>query len=109
MMKGEIWVSELPAKGGHVQQGYRPALIVANPTKSIATVIPITSSLAAARFPYTLGVTPTEKNGLDKPSVLLVYQLGAVDKRFLHRSIGQLDTDTLQRVDQQLKAMLQLL
>lgn len=108
MTKGEIWVSDLPAKGGHIQRGYRPTLIVADPTKAIVMVIPITSSLAATRFPYTLGVTPTEENGLDKPSVLLVYQLGAVDKRFLHRSIGQLDTATLARVDQQLKAMLHL-
>jgi len=108
MTKGEIWVSNLPPKGGHVQQGYRPALIVADPTNTIATVIPITSSLAATRFPYTLAVTPTEDNGLDKPSVLLVFQMGAVDKRFLDRSIGRLDATTLTRVDAQLKAMLHL-
>jgi mRNA interferase MazF len=108
MTKGEIWVSDLPPKGGHVQQGYRPALIVADTTNAIATVIPITSSLAAMRFPYTLAVTPTEDNGLDKPSVLLVFQLGAVDKRFLHRSIGRLDPTTLARVDEQLKAMLHI-
>ncbi len=108
MTKGEIWGSDLPPKGGHVQQGYRPALIVADTTNAIATVIPITSSLAATRFPYTLAVTPTEDNGLDKPSVLLVFQLGAVDKRFLHRSIGRLDPATLARVDEQLKAMLHI-
>ena len=103
MTKGEIWVSDLPIKGGHVQRGYRPALIVADTTKAIATVIPITSSLAATRFPYTLAIPPSDDNGLDKPSILLVFQLGAVDKRFLHRSIGRLDAATLERVDQQLK------
>jgi hypothetical protein len=36
MTKGEIWVTELPAKGGHVQRGIRPALILADATKSIA-------------------------------------------------------------------------
>jgi mRNA interferase MazF len=108
MRKGEIWVSELPPKGGHVQQGYRPALVVAEPTRSIATIIPITSALAATRFPYTLGMTPTKENGLEKPSVLLVFQLGAVDKRFLNRNIGQIDAEMLARIDQQLKDMLQL-
>jgi mRNA interferase MazF len=108
MTKGEIWVSDLPDKGGHVQRGYRPALIVADPTKAIATVIPLTSSLAATRFPYTLALPPTKENGLTKPSVLLMYQLGAVDKRFLHHSIGRIDAATLQGVDQQLKAMLHL-
>ena len=108
MTKGEIWVSDLPPTGGHVQQGHRPALIVADTTKAIATVIPMTSSLAATRFPYTIVLPPTEDNGLDKPSVLLVFQLGAVDKRFLHRSIGRLDPATLGRVDAQLKAMLHI-
>jgi mRNA interferase MazF len=108
MTKGEIWVSDLPDKGGHVQRGYRPALIVADTTKAIATVIPITSALAATRFPFTLAISPIEDNGLTKPSVLLVYQLGAADKRFLHRSIGRIDAATQQRVDQQLKAMLQI-
>jgi mRNA interferase MazF len=108
MTKGEIWVSDLPDKGGHVQRGYRPALVIADPTKAIAMVIPITSSLAATRFPYTLPLTPTAENGLTKPSVLLMYQLGAVDKRFLHRNIGRIDAATLERIDQQLKTMLHL-
>ena len=108
MTQGEIWVSDLPPTGGHVQQGSRSALMVADTTNAIATVIPITSSLAAMRFPYTLAVTPTEDNGLDKPSVLLVFQLGAVDKRFLHRSIGRLDPATLECVNEQLKAMLHI-
>ena len=108
MTKGEIWVSNPPAKGGHVQRGHRPALIVSDTTKAIATVIPITASLAATRFPYTIAVTPTEDNVLDKPSVLLLYQLGAVDKCFLHRKIGTLDAATLQQVNGQLKTMLQI-
>jgi mRNA-degrading endonuclease toxin of MazEF toxin-antitoxin module len=108
MTKREIWVSDIPAKGGHVRRGYQPALIAANATQSLATVIPITSSLSATRFPYTLAVSPTENNGLDKPSVLLMLQLDAVDTQFLHRSIGRLDAATLRRVDEQLKSMLQL-
>jgi mRNA-degrading endonuclease toxin of MazEF toxin-antitoxin module len=81
---------------------------VADTTKAIASVIPITSSLAATRFPHTLGIPPTEDNGLAKPSVLLIYQLGAVDKRFLHRCIGRIDEATLERVDEQLRTMLRL-
>ena len=108
MTKGEIWVSDLPVKGGHVQRGYRPALIIAETTKSIVTVIPITSSLTATKFRYTIPVVPSQGNGLDRPSILLLYQLGAIDKRFLHRSIGRLDPAILMRVDEQLKQMLHL-
>jgi mRNA interferase MazF len=106
MIKGEIWVSDLPPKGGHVQRGIRPALIIADATKSIALVIPFTSSLAAQRFPHTILVEPTESNGLEKPSVLLLFQLGAVDKRFLGRKVGTLDNTTLRDIDSKLRALI---
>jgi mRNA interferase MazF len=106
MTKGEIWVTDLPVKGGHVQRGVRPALILADATKSIALVVPLTSALAAQRFPHTLFVEPTRSNGLEQPSVLLLFQLGAVDKRFLHRAIGTLDAALMQRVDDKLRALI---
>ena len=106
MTKGEIWVTDLPAKGGHVQRGLRPALIIANATKSIALVVPLTSALAAQRFPHTLLLEPTALNGLEKTSVLLFFQLGAVDKRFLHRTIGTIDTSLMRRVDEKLRVLL---
>jgi mRNA-degrading endonuclease toxin of MazEF toxin-antitoxin module len=106
MTKGELWVTELPVKGGHVQRGVRPALIIADATKAIALVIPLTSSLAAQRFPHTLVLEPTMSNGLEKPSVLLLFQLGAVDKRFLHHSIGTIDAALMRRVDEKLRALI---
>jgi mRNA interferase MazF len=108
MTKGEIWGTDLPAKGGHVQRGVRPALIIADATKAIALVVPLTSSLAAQRFPHTLVLEPTTSNGLEKPSVLLLFQLGAVDKRFLHHSIGTIDAALLQRVDDKLRVLIGL-
>src|SRR5687768_16318124 len=108
MQKGEIWTSNPPAKGGHVQQGARPALILATPTKSIAVVAPITSALAVTRFPYTVAVSSTPQNGLDKPSVILVFQQGAMDKRFLHHKIGDLESSVLQQVNSHLASMLWL-
>jgi mRNA-degrading endonuclease toxin of MazEF toxin-antitoxin module len=106
MTKGELWVTDLPAKGGHVQRGVRPALIIADATKSIALIVPLTSSLAAQRFPHTLFIEPTMSNGLEKPSVLLLFQLGAVDKRFLHHTIGTIDATLMQRVDDKLRALI---
>jgi mRNA-degrading endonuclease toxin of MazEF toxin-antitoxin module len=108
MTKGDIWVTDLPAKGGHVQRGVRPALILADATKSIALVVPLTSSLVAQRFPHTMLLEPTVSNGLQQPSVLLLFQLGAVDKRFLRRTIGTLDAALLRRVDDKLRALIGL-
>jgi mRNA-degrading endonuclease toxin of MazEF toxin-antitoxin module len=81
-------------------------VIIADATKAIALVVPLTSSLAAQRFPYTMVLEPTASNGLQQPSVLLLFQLGAVDKRFLHRTIGTLDAALLRRVDDKLRALI---
>jgi mRNA-degrading endonuclease toxin of MazEF toxin-antitoxin module len=51
---------------------------------------------------------PTVSNGLQQPSVLLLFQLGAVDKRFLRRTIGTLDAALLRRVDDKLRALIGL-
>lgn len=106
MTKGEIWVTDLPAKGGHVQRGMRPALVIADATKAIAIVVPLTSALAAQRFHHTLVLEPTASNGLEKQSVLLLFQLGAVDKRFLHRTIGTIDAALMRRIDDKLRALI---
>jgi mRNA-degrading endonuclease toxin of MazEF toxin-antitoxin module len=108
MVKGEIWVSNPPAKGGHVQRGLRPALILADVTKAIAVVAPLTTSLMATRFPHTVSVAPTASNGLEQSSVALVFQLGAVDKRFLYKKIGTVEPELLQEVNEQLRTMLRL-
>jgi mRNA-degrading endonuclease toxin of MazEF toxin-antitoxin module len=64
----------------------------------IALVVPFTSQLAATRFAGTLLMRPDGLNGLSTPSVALVFQLAAQDKRnFLYR-LGELDPTTLDAI-----------
>ena len=85
---------------------YDPRLLLPTPPNPLPLVVPITSSLAAQRFPHTLVLEPTISNGLEKQSVLLLFQLGAVDKRFLNHSIGTIDAALMQRVDDTLRALI---
>ncbi|MEK7676383.1 MAG: type II toxin-antitoxin system PemK/MazF family toxin [Verrucomicrobiota bacterium] len=80
-----LWV-EFPAGAGRAQAGRRPAIVVQASTVSTALptvlLIPLTSQQDALRFPGTVLVEPDSVNGLRRPSVALVFQLTAIDKRF---------------------------
>jgi hypothetical protein len=59
---------------------------------------PLPGNQAATRFAGTLVVHPDGQNGLTVPSVALVFQLGAVDKRDCLQQLGSLDSATLDQV-----------
>lgn len=102
MRRGEFWRVRIPFAPGHAQAGDRPALIVQNDPliASLPTVliVPFTSTQAAARFSGTLAVPPDDQNGLTMPSVALVFQMRALDKRDCLQRLGILDADTMDGV-----------
>ena len=102
MKKGEVWRVRLSFGPGHTQAGERPAIIVQdgpfNATLPTVLVVPLTSTLAATRFAGTLVVQPDGQNGLTMPSVALLFQLNAVDKRECLRRLGVVDQNTLDQV-----------
>ena len=99
MTVGEIHWVEMPARGGHAQAGRRPAIIIQQ-TVTLPTVllIPLTSQQDALRFAGTILVEPDEQNGLRQPSVALVFQLTAVDKKFINARIGMVSTTVLKEI-----------
>jgi mRNA interferase MazF len=102
MKKGEVWQVRIPPAPGHAQTGQRPAIIMQVDT-FIATlptvlIVPLTGTLAAARFDGTLVIPPDPKNGLTVPSVALVFQLRALDKRHGLQPLGVLEPATLDQV-----------
>jgi len=102
MKRGELWRIRLPIGPGHTQAGERPAVVVQDdayiaklPT---VLVVPFTSTKAALRFPGTLAVQPDAANGLTLPSLALVFQLSAIDKRDCLHQLGSLDATTLDKL-----------
>ena len=102
MKKGEIWRVSLPFGPGHTQAGDRPAVIVQDDAFNISLptilVVPFTGTLAASRFAGTLVVQPDTQNGLNVPSVALVFQLSALDKRDCLRRLGMLDRNAFDQL-----------
>jgi mRNA interferase MazF len=102
MSRGETFWVELPPANGREQVGRRPSVIVQDETYAatspLVIVVPLTGAVAASRFPGAVLVDPTPQNGLERPSVALVFQVRAIDRRRVNGKIGALDTEALSRV-----------
>jgi mRNA interferase MazF len=87
---GQLFWVGLPARGGQAQTGRRPTIIAQVPsTLSTVLLIPLTSQLDALRFPGTVLIEANKENGLSRNSVALVFQLAAIDKRFVKSQLGE--------------------
>ncbi len=90
---GDVFWVEFPAGAGRAQAGRRPAIIAQDAAVSerLPTVllIPLTTQQDALRFPGTVLVEPDAINRLLRISVALIFQLTAVDKRFLDARVGR--------------------
>lgn len=103
MTRGELWVATLDPVRGSEQAGTRPVLIIQNdPLNAFlrtVVVVPFTSNLRWARFPFCVFVSATE-GGLISDSVALCHQVRSVAKsRLLHR-LGQVSDSTMTKVQQ---------
>lgn len=99
MTVGEVRWVELPARGGHAQAGRRPAVIVQSTTGLPTTlIIPLTTQLDALRFAGTILVETDSQNGLRRASVALVFQLTAVDNRYVADRLGVVSKEVLEEI-----------
>jgi mRNA interferase MazF len=69
-------------------------------------VIPITSNLKAMRFAFTLHVEPSTENGLTTPSVVMVFQMRAIDKTRIIGKLGKMSDADMKRTDRTIWQML---
>jgi mRNA interferase MazF len=113
MQRGDIVLVDLPqavGTSGHEQTGNRPALVVhsdaTSASLSIIMIVPLTSNIAAKKFAHTIEIQPSSQNGLSTPSVLMVFQLRAIDKRRIIKKLGVIEAAALELVDAEMKTML---
>jgi mRNA-degrading endonuclease toxin of MazEF toxin-antitoxin module len=66
----------------------------------LATVllVPLTSQLDALRFPGTVLVEADNENGLHRPSIAVVFQLTALDQRYLLNRIDNISRPVLDEI-----------
>jgi mRNA interferase MazF len=114
MKRGDIILVELPQAdtSGHEQEGVRPALVVhddaTNNQLSVVMIVPMTSNLKLQNFAHTILIQPSQQNGLSMPSVLLVFQLRAIDKRRIKKTLGSLEAKFMEQVNAEMKKLLGL-
>jgi len=113
MAYGDVIIVNIPRSSdqtGHEQIGSRPAIDVQSdvndPGLPTTIIIPFTSKLQARRFPHTILVNPSAYNGLSDPSVLLVFQLRALDKKRIGNKIGRLEIFYIDKLEEELKILL---
>ena len=80
MARGDMLLVALPDSDKREEKGNRPAIAVQTDStpSPMLVVVPITSSLAALRFSFTVPIEPSQQNGLTLPSVAMVFQMRAI-------------------------------
>jgi mRNA interferase MazF len=108
MARGDVLLVTLPASDGREQQGRRPAIAIQADMagEPMLVIAPVTSNLKAMRFAFTVRIEPSSQNGLTAPSIVMVFQLRAIDKSRIVRKIGQLSQADMARVDETIWQML---
>lgn len=100
--RGEIYYADLSPVVGSEQGGIRPVLIVQNDigNKHSPTVIAaaITSKKEKSQLPTHISVAASSC-GLAKDSVVLLEQVRTLDKRRLKERMGELDSSSMQQVN----------
>lgn len=108
MARGDILLVELPESDKREEKGNRPAIAVQTNVaiSPMLMIVPVTSSLNALRFPFTIKIEPSQFNGLTLPSVAMVFQMRAIDRKRIIRKIGSLESDYLMKIDAEIWRML---
>jgi mRNA-degrading endonuclease toxin of MazEF toxin-antitoxin module len=96
---GEVRWVDLPARGGRAQAGRRPAIIVQS-TTALPTIliVPLITQLDTLRFNGTVLVEADSQNGLRRASVALVFQLTAVDRRYIADRLRFVSKEVLEEI-----------
>ena len=107
MQKGEIWIVDLSDGKGHEQKGSRPALVMGRANK-LTVVLPLTSQMDRAQFPFTELIERTPTNGLGADSLALIFQIMALDDQRFKQCLGTISKEKQVIVDKLLVDLLKL-
>ncbi|MCW6051324.1 type II toxin-antitoxin system PemK/MazF family toxin [Lyngbya sp. CCAP 1446/10] len=100
-MLGEVYLADLNPTRGSEQAGIRPVITVQRDTldrfTTTVVVVPVTSNLRRAKIPGTM-ILPAGEGGLTQDSVVLCYQVVALDRQRLIKKLGNISADYLSKL-----------
>jgi len=74
----------------------------------MAIVLPITETIDREKLAYTYRITPNYKNGLKEESIVLIFQMRAIDKERFAKKLGELEEEDIKSIAEILRDMLKL-
>jgi len=111
--RGEIYLTALDPTLGREIQKTRPALVIQNDVSNrlsdISIVAPTTSTVRFPLNPVHVLLAADENTGLSVTSVALLNQIRAVDRLRFVKRLGEIDEQTLERIDEAIKISLGLI
>jgi len=108
--RGDVWTVNLEPVVGSEQGKARPALIIQNDIGNQYSPVLIVAAITSgdeARFDVEVAVKAPE-GGLQHDSLVLLNQIGTVDKQRLGRCWGRLSPQSMRRVDEAIQISLGL-
>lgn len=101
IVRGDIFMVNLPDRDGSVQGGIRPAIVTSNDYNNkycnTVNVVPLTSQLSKANYPMHVAIGV--ENGVDRESVALCEQETTINKNRLLTYIGHCTEQTIKRLE----------
>jgi mRNA interferase MazF len=98
MIQGEIWQADLNPYKGSEQGGSRPVVILSgnllNRYLPVVIIAPLTSKIK--KYKGNPVLIPSEKNGLNDESELLVFHIRSISKHRLVKKIGTINKEDLE-------------
>lgn len=112
MTRGEIWWVDFGLAYGSMPQGRRPAVIVQNDNFNAShimttVVVPLTTNLMLAEHKDNILLEKTVTK-LSKDSVVLIPQIGVVDKTCLVEKVSKLSPSIMLEISHALSDLLAL-
>lgn len=104
--RGDIYRTDLNPVFGSEQGGYRPVLVIQNNTGnrfSPTVIVAAITSRSKHKLP-THVMLPTEIEGLERDSVVLLEQIRTIDKKRLDSYVGTLDNEFMKKIDKALNS-----
>lgn len=110
MARGDILLINLPSSDAREQSGRRPAVAVQTAVSGepMLMIAPITSNLNALRFKFAVRIEPSGENGLTQISIVMIFQMRAIDKTRIIKTIGKLSERDLEKIDNEIRQMLDI-
>lgn len=106
--QGAIYLVDLDPTKGHEQSGKRPVLVLQNNilNKNLNTVVvaPLTGNLRM-KGALTTYFLPSTTSGLEKDSIILLYQIRTIDTSRIEKYVGTLSGQQFHDVKKQLSCV----